>query len=69
MRFTGEKKLMEAYWNSTEKIKTKFLWLPITIEGETRWLERATVVYRVRREHTLFAGLIHEWRPIRFQNG
>ncbi len=24
----------------------KFLWLPVTIKGETRWLEKATVTYR-----------------------
>jgi hypothetical protein len=68
MRFTGEKKLMEAYWNNTEKSITKFLWLPLTIEGETRWLERATVVYRVRREETLFFGRVYEWRPIKFHD-
>jgi len=26
-------------------ITTKFLWLPVTIENERRWLERATIKY------------------------
>jgi len=29
------------------KITTKFLWWPKTIQGETRWLERATWIGRV----------------------
>ena len=43
MRFTKEKEMIEAYWKSTRKTKTKFLWWPVTIKGETRWLEIATI--------------------------
>lgn len=27
------------------KTKKKFLWLPLCIDGEWRWLERATIEY------------------------
>lgn len=30
------------------KIVRKFLWFPVSIDGETRWLEYAYVAYRYR---------------------
>ena len=36
MRFIKEKQLIEDYWGDTKRIKTKFLWWPMTIDGETR---------------------------------
>ena len=28
------------------KIQPRFLWLPLTLDGETRWLETVDVIYR-----------------------
>ena len=66
MRFTKEKQLRDDYINSTKKIKTKFLWLPLTIYGETRWLETATIEYRVTCEEGLFSDKIYYWKPFNF---
>jgi len=68
MRFTKEKQLREDHINSTKKIKTKFLWLPITIYGETRWLETATVEYRVDYEDGILGGRCYYWKPFNFIN-
>ena len=46
MRFTKEKEMKDGYWNNIRKNKTKFLWLPVTIDGETRWLEIAIIEYK-----------------------
>jgi hypothetical protein len=66
MRFTKEKEMIEAYWKSTRKTKTKFLWWSITIKGETRWLETATIEYSVDYDYDLFAGKYYYWKPINF---
>ena len=66
MRFTKEKEMIEAYWKSTRKTKTKFLWLPLTIYGETRWLETATIEYRVVSEEGLISGKNYYWAPFNF---
>jgi hypothetical protein len=68
MRFTEEKQLREDHINSTKKTKTKFLWLPITIYGETRWLETATIEYRVEYEDGLLSGRNYYWKPFNFIN-
>lgn len=68
MRFTKEKQLMEAYWNNTEKRKTKFLWWPITIGGETRWLETAEIVYMVKSSTDLLCNRYYYWSPKEFTN-
>jgi len=68
MRFTKEKQLREDYINSTKKTKNKFLWLPITIYGETRWLETATVEYRVDYENGILSGRNYYWKPFNFIN-
>ena len=67
MRFTKEKELIEAYLNSTRKQKTRFLWLPVTIDGETRWLETATIEYKVKKSDTL-CGIEYSWKPWQFIN-
>ena len=71
MRFTRKKEIRDAYWSSKSKTKTKFLWLPVTIKGETRWLETATIEYRVEREKDLFGDVYYFWEPINFidENG
>jgi hypothetical protein len=66
MRFTKEKEMIDAYWNNKRKIKTKFLWWPITIDGETRWLETATIEYRVDYDDDLFNSKYYYWAPINF---
>ena len=68
MRFTQEKELIEAYFSNDRKTKTKFLWWPITIRGETRWLETAEVVYVVKKEDTLFLDNYYHWAPREFIN-
>jgi hypothetical protein len=68
MRFTKEKQLREDHINSTKKTKTKFLWLPITIYGETRWLETATIEYRVDYEDGILSGRNYYWKPCNFIN-
>jgi len=67
MRFTKEKEnWIDAYWNNKRKIKTKFLWWPITINGETRWLETATIEYGVGYDYDLLAGKYYYWAPLNF---
>jgi hypothetical protein len=61
MRFTKRKKLIEAYENNTNKIITKFLLFPVTIDGETRWFEEATIEMRVKRESTLMLDYSYYW--------
>ncbi len=68
MRFTKEKEILDAYWNSKRKIKTKFLWWPFTIDGETRWLETATIEYKVDWKYDLFLDKYYYWSPIKFIN-
>lgn len=67
MRFTKEKVLRDAYFNNTMKRKTKFLWLPVTIDGETRWLETATIDYKVGRLVGVF-DVYFSWEPYCFIN-
>jgi hypothetical protein len=66
MRFTKEKEMINAYWGNKKKIKTKFLWLPITIDGETRWLETATIEYRVDCERDFVYNKYYFWKPLNF---
>ena len=68
MRFTKEKKLREDYFNNTLKQKTKFLWLPLTIDGETRWLETATIEYKVFRDIDGVFSILYYWEPWNFKN-
>jgi hypothetical protein len=67
MRFTKEKELRDAYYKDTIKRKTKFLWYPITIDGETRWLETATIDYTVKRNWAVF-DVYFSWEPYCFIN-
>ena len=68
MRFTKEKELMQAYWDDTKRIKTKFLWWPMTIDGETRWLETTEVMYKVRSGEDIFCNRYYYWSPMKFMN-
>ena len=46
------------------KIIPKFLWLPMTLDGETRWLERADVIYRyVEICNYADLSVYYDWKP------
>jgi hypothetical protein len=68
MRFTKENKLYMMYVNGKRKQETKFLWLPVTINYETRWLETATIEYKVDYEYTVFGSKSYFWKPWVFIN-
>jgi polyphosphate kinase 2 (PPK2 family) len=62
MKFTKQKEVFEAYFNHDKKIVIKFLWLPVTTrDQETRWLERATVVYKADKHRGKYY-----WEPWEF---
>jgi hypothetical protein len=51
----------------TQRTRRGFLWLPLHIHGETRWLEKATWVEEfdaIHDEH----GWIGKWVPIRWES-
>jgi hypothetical protein len=66
MRFTKEKEMIKAYWSNGRKYKTKDLWWPVTIDSETRWLETATIEYKVEYDYDLFNDRYYYWKPFRF---
>lgn len=68
MRFTKNKKLKIAYTESFTKYKQKFLWFPLTINGETRWLEKAHIAYRVNWKYDLFCNKYYYWEALEFLN-
>lgn len=56
------------------KIVRKFLIIPLTLNRETRWLERATVEYVCRkvRKYSDDYGIFYyvlRWKPERFIDG
>lgn len=65
MRFKDKRFLDERDVGKTKRT-TKFLILPLSINGETRWLEKATydeIVEMYSREHR-----IYRWTPQRWIN-
>ena len=68
MRFTKKNEMYMMYIYGKRKIETKFLWLPVTICYETRWLETATIEYKVDYEHTVFDSKSYFWKPWSFLN-
>lgn len=69
MRFTKRKQLRLDYIHNTKKYITKFLWWPITIDGETRWLETAHMLYKVKEyEDPLCYKSYYYWAPWQFIN-
>ena len=68
MRFTQQKTLKDNYIKGVTKVDVMFLWWPATIDGETRWLELATIEYKVDFEDTAFFGRIYKWIPWNFLN-
>jgi hypothetical protein len=48
------------------RVRRCFAWLPVTIDGETRWLERYTVVDRYHSAMGVGPGF---WVRVKFING
>jgi hypothetical protein len=51
------------------KTVTKFLWLPLTLCGQTRWLTFATILYRDEGEMEPYergAVWMENWKPVAF---
>lgn len=44
---------------------TKFLWFPVRVGRETRWLERVTLIQKYEAEY-FYAN--HCWRTIEFKD-
>jgi hypothetical protein len=69
MRFTTKQKILrEVYWNNKSKFIQKFLWLPLNIDGEIRWLEEVIIEYRADYHYNfLFINDRHYYlKPFRF---
>lgn len=51
MKWTGHKKTLHVAGDV--RTISKFLWLPCTLDGQTRWLERARIIqrYYVRKDN------------------
>lgn len=59
--------------SSTQRIKTKFLWLPKNIKGKTKWLTKATWLEELKADidyEALDLGssntLIYVWKPVKW---
>ena len=64
MRWTPiQVKLRRAYQTNQYKIVRKFLFLPLYVNGETRWLEYATIEYKV--DYSSMDAKYY-WRAMRF---
>jgi len=67
MRFTKQKELKDLYWgNNNRKFLQKYLWLPLTIDSETRWLETANIRYKVGKYKNIFDDNYYFWEPVEF---
>lgn len=51
--------------NGDIRIKEKFILFPITLDGETRWLEWV----KLEEKYSFCPYTMNEWVPIRFING
>lgn len=43
-----------------------FLWLPIEINGETRWFEKCKVQWEVRHRKDVLCNNVYEWIATKF---
>lgn len=50
------------------RIVRRFLWLPLNLQGETRWLERAEWVERFKRFFRYDDGVYGIWKPVRWND-
>lgn len=49
------------------KIVRKFLWFPVSIDHEIRWLEYATIIYKYsNKSHKV--GMLDDWVAMEFIN-
>jgi hypothetical protein len=53
-----------------QRLRCQFLWSPLQIDGETRWMENASIVeqYQKRAYRTLGDYPTDGWVPIRWAN-
>ena len=58
-------RLSKASWRNVPFVTHRFLWLPLTINGETRWLEKPKVRWRICFTRGIFDNY-HEWYPNSF---
>jgi len=56
----------KVHADGERKTVREFLWVPVRIGLETRWLERATIEYRYFRGNDLFD--YSAWEPVKFIN-
>ena len=64
MRWTpNQVKLRRAYQTNQYKIVRKFLFLPLCIKGDARWLEYATIEYKA---DYFSRDAKYYWRAMRF---
>jgi hypothetical protein len=69
MRFTKKKQLINDYVNDRRTIVTKFLFFPLELQGETRWLEMAEIEYKVvKKTEFILDTTYYKWIPFKFLN-
>jgi len=58
--------------NGNERTVQMFLWFPVTINNETRWLEQATIRQRYQKlpgsSSSMLLNSLNEWTNIEFLN-
>ena len=59
MKFISKESRLEKCCGRTF-LTNKFLWFPVTIHGETRWLEKVKVRWKIIYVRG-FLGNCHEW--------
>lgn len=57
----------KSYKRAEKKIETKFLWLPLTIKEETKWLTTTTILFKKIKVYTK-GKFIESWEPVKFLN-
>lgn len=60
------RKIHPVYYPGDTKTVKKFLWFPMTLQNETRWLEKAEIVYIVDLELLYDYAISWSWKPFRF---
>lgn len=61
MKFIStESRLDNASYRNVPFITHKFLWWPVEINGETRWLEKTKIRWKIRFVRSTFRNY-HEW--------
>jgi hypothetical protein len=58
-----QKEMFDNFTNDGDKTKKKFLFLPVTLQGETRWLEYAYIKY-ISWPRFRWIGTRFSWLPI-----